>query len=78
MGKQSARLATFGPLARTLEQAGRELDDFAAACDFVRRFRDGNSTLAEFARGPLPPGRRAKVFQARASREDMGRHGNAV
>ncbi len=51
--KQSAREASFGPLDRVLEQAGRELDGFASICEFVRKFRDGKSTLAEFARGPV-------------------------
>ena len=50
--KRDAREAVMGPLDEVLEQASRELDDFAKVCDFVRRFRDGKSTLAEFSRGP--------------------------
>ena len=51
--KQGARESSFGPLDRMVEQAGRELDDFASICEFVRKFRDGKSSLAEFARGPV-------------------------
>ena len=50
--KRDARAVSPGPLEEVVEQAARELDDFASVCELVRGFRDGKITLAEFARGP--------------------------
>ncbi len=51
--KRAARDASFGPIDQMVEQATRELNEFAAICEFVCKFRDGKIKLAEFVRGPM-------------------------
>jgi hypothetical protein len=51
--KQDAREASFGVAADALaEQASLELDQLDELYDFIRRFRDGELSLADLRRGP--------------------------
>lgn len=54
--KKSAPSNTMGGSVKVVvRQAQAELEEFQIMCDFVKSFRDGKITLAEFVRGPALP-----------------------
>lgn len=53
-----------GAIEVMVRQVQRELEEFQIACDFVKSFRDGKITLAEFVRGPALPVDMTPDFEA--------------